>query len=33
MAEQTRQLLQKQREDALEAQKARFGDFLAVRVP
>jgi tetratricopeptide (TPR) repeat protein len=33
MAEQTRQLLQKQREAALEAQKARFGDFLAVRVP
>jgi hypothetical protein len=33
MAEQTRQLLHKQREAALEAQKARFGDFLAVRVP
>jgi tetratricopeptide (TPR) repeat protein len=33
MAEQTRQLLQKQREAALEAQKARFGDFLAVRAP
>jgi hypothetical protein len=32
MAEQTRQLLQKQGEDALEAHKARFGGFLAVRV-
>jgi tetratricopeptide (TPR) repeat protein len=33
MAEQTRQLLQKQREEALEAQKTRFGGFQAVRVP
>jgi tetratricopeptide (TPR) repeat protein len=33
MAEQTRRLLQKQREEALEAQKARFGGFQAVSVP